>query len=109
MGAFSDDFGDLLYDVLAVQLTTGRDREGGSLTWGTAQSVTGRWVRKPRLMKDASGADVRSSSFVRIPPVDGLTVEGLITLPDGTSPPIVAIEVSPDEGGALYAMRVSFV
>jgi hypothetical protein len=106
---FAEDFGDLLHDEITVRLATGRSRQGGAVERGSPETVTGRWVRKPRLVRNAQGAEIRSSSFVRIPPVTGLTVEALVTLPDGSEPALISVETSPDEDGDLYAMKVSFV
>ena len=109
MSQFLEEFGDLLHDKVQVELFVDRDPVGGAPRYGPPSTVPGRWVRRPRLSRQADGATLTSSSFVRIPVVLGLTPEGRITLPDGSQPPIISVETSPDENGVLYAMRVSFV
>jgi hypothetical protein len=109
LSSFLAEFGDLLHDPVTVETVAGREQIGNEVTYNQPQSVMGRWVRRPRLARQGDGALIMSSSFVRIPVVEGLTPEGRVTLPDGSQPPIVSVETSPDEDGNLYAMRVSFV
>jgi hypothetical protein len=109
MATFLEEFGDLLHDTVSVETFASRSAVGGAPSFNTPQTVLGRWVRRPRLVRSADGSVLTASSFIRIPPVSGLTPEGRVTLPDGSKPPIVSVETMPDEDGNLYAMRVSFV
>lgn len=108
MTTFLEEFGDMLHDTITYEPYTGRDPIGGGPSYGSPIEVKCRWVRKMRYVANKDGATIMSSSFVRTPPFGEFDVQSRITLPDGSTPPILSFETSPDENGDLYSYRISF-
>lgn len=91
-----DDFGDLFSDTVKLALFTGRNGFG-SPTFGADKSHRARIVRRAQMVRSPTGGMVLSSMSIRLGPVKGFTVEGRITLADGSLPEILAVESAPDE------------
>ena len=99
--SFQSDFSGLLKDQVSLADITGRN-DFGKPTFGAAVSYSCRIVHNNKLVRDRTGSDVVSTSQVWLTYVESTTVESQITMPDGSTPPILNIEKFPDESGSYY-------
>jgi len=88
----------LLNQHVTIAPATGLDSEG-MRTYGTAVTVDALVIGKQKLVLDSQGRDVVSSAQVYLDGTAVVTTESKITLPDGTTPVILAVSVYPDLDG----------
>ncbi len=74
----------------------------GAPQFGTPVSYRARVVYKPRLVRGADGAEVISPVTVWLAEYVNVGAQDQITLPDGTTPTVIAVEKVPDEVGAHH-------
>lgn len=74
----------------------------GSPAFGEGVDWAARVQGQSRNVRNAQGEEVVSTSRVYVGGLSGITATGRITLPDGTSPPILAVSTVADESGDLY-------
>lgn len=91
-----DDFGDLFPDTVQLASFTGRDSYGRP-TFGANTSHKARIVHKIQMVRSSTGGMILANMLIRLGPVPGFTVEGRVTLADGSLPEILAVEFAPDE------------
>lgn len=84
----------LLNQHVTIAPATGVDTEG-MRTYGTAVTYDALVIGKQKLVRDAQGRDVVSSAQVYVDGTAVVTAESKITLPDGTTPVILAVSVYP--------------
>jgi len=101
--SFEDAFLDMMPHTVTVAPVTSRDKFG-TRTYGAAVSYPARVVEEQRRITTLDGVEGMSSHTVWIAPhtssgIPNLGPESLITLPDGSTPPILRVEVYPDEEG----------
>ncbi|WP_207456064.1 hypothetical protein [Azospirillum sp. SYSU D00513] len=94
-----DDLADLMPDVVEHAPANGHDVYGAP-SYGPASTYRARVAYRSRLVRDRNGDTVaaRGSAWLAGAPVVGL--DDRVTLPDGTSPPLLAVDRLTDERGA---------
>lgn len=101
-----DEFLELMTETATVtkRLTGPGSRNlYGVTTFATLSSpFRGRYVRKNRMVRTVSGDEVVSRSHFYFHGTPGLEPEDKVTLPDGTSPPILSVESYPDDHGSHH-------
>ena len=92
---------------IAVEPWTGQNVYGDA-TYGTSVSMPARISKKPKLVRADDGRETVAGSiawvdpaFVTIGPKDR------VTLPDGSTPPVLSIDRIPDERGRVCT-RINF-
>jgi hypothetical protein len=88
----------LLNQHVTIAPATGLDSEGMT-TYGTAVTYDALVVGKQKLMRDMQGREVVSSAQVYVDGTAVVTASSKITLPDGTTPTILAVSSYPDLDG----------
>lgn len=71
----------------------------GKVTHGAGTNFSARVLRKQEKVLDRDGNEKVANTVVWIYGSPAWDVRDKITLPDGTTPPILQIAVIPDEGG----------
>jgi len=102
--AFADDFKDMAADTATWKPFVDRDRFGAP-TYGDAVTFDHvRLVRKHKLVRNAQGDEVVSTAQLWIieSPAPAVGPEDEITLSNGTTPPIIAVDCPQDEEGEAY-------
>lgn len=102
---------DLCQQTLTLEAPGSPDGFGGT-AYGAAVAYPARIRGEAKLVRAADGQERVSSTVAWVPgPPDGpATIDPLsrATLPDGSQPPILAIESMPDETGAVDHFKVRF-
>ena len=93
-----DDWKDMMPHTVTVASLSSTD-DYGAPTFGTAVSYSARVVSKPTHVKAADGAEVLARGYLWINGLPTITPTDKITLPDSSTPPILAIDKVPDEDG----------
>ena len=81
---------------------------GGATTYGTSVSYPARVERRNQLVKGGNGRDVLATTVVYVGSnttgagLPSATPQSRITLPDGTTPPILAVDRQDDLSGAHH-------
>lgn len=96
-----NDWLDLMPAVVTVQSFISRNADGAP-QYGSPVSYRARVSNKNQLIRDASGEQVVARGVAWLATVDPLTVYDSYTLPDGTTPKILAVDQTPDEKGPLF-------
>jgi len=95
----SDEFLELMPHEVTVAKVSSRNSYG-EVTYGAASApIRARVVRKARMVRTDSGDEAVSSAHAWLAGAPGVTTADKVTLPDGTAPPIIAVERYPDEDG----------
>ncbi|MBW2084438.1 MAG: hypothetical protein JRI54_00180 [Deltaproteobacteria bacterium] len=92
------DFKDFFPHTIVIEPFLGRNDYGEPI-YGDATSYNARVVGKQKLVRTPSGEEKVSSSQVYIYEISNVSPEDRVTLPDGSSPPILAVAKFPDENG----------
>ncbi len=99
------EFEELMPDQVTWQPRTGRDAYGRD-TYGTAQTVKCRIVRRPRMVRGPEGREEVSSTTIYVAGVKGIKIDDKITLPNWVAgddqPDILSVFTYPDEDGPYY-------
>lgn len=95
---FDPSFLDMMKDEITVQSGQTLDVYGAPSA-GTSSTKQCRIVRKNKLARDAAGAEVVAGTQVWLQAPSGISVTDTVTMPDGSTPVIIAIEAYPDEDG----------
>lgn len=74
----------------------------GSYEYGAGTSYAARISTRPRRLRRGDGQEVQLSAVVWLESSVNVKVEDRLTMPDGTTPPIVAVERVFDEVGAHH-------
>jgi hypothetical protein len=93
---------------IRVEPLTGQD-QWAQPTFGTAVVLQARIVEQPQKITTKEGLEVVSRLTAWVD--SGSTVIGpqdRIELPDGTTPPVLAVARMPDESGEVHHTRISF-
>lgn len=78
----------------------------GEVTHGTGSSVAARVEPRVEQVRTAEGAVVPSKAYVWMDGNVTVTTVSLLTLPDGSTPVILAVEKHTDETGAVDHTKV---
>jgi len=90
----------LLTDTVTVASMTGRN-EHGELTYGTPVSRPARIQKRMVTLFAAGGRQIVPQTKVVLDGESPITEDDLLTLPDGSTPPIQGIETYTDAAGAV--------
>ena len=86
----------------------GRSTDGyGAPIYGTPANFRARVLENPHLVTTREGAEVMARGVVWVATATTIGPEDQITLPDGTTPPIVAVDRVSDQDGTHH-MKVHF-
>lgn len=92
------DFLEFMTQVVTVAQPGVRNLQGEA-TYGPATSYSARVVYKNQMVRALTGDEVVSRSHAYVYGLTEATPDSLVTLPDGTTPVILAVEEYPDEDG----------
>lgn len=95
------DFTDMMPHTVTHATVASRDTYGAK-TYNTATSYTARVTYKPTMVRSADGMEVLARGVVWLMGSPAVDPDDQITLPDSTTPPILAAELIPDEDGAHH-------
>ena len=92
---------ELMTDTVTIAPVSTRDAYGKH-GWATAVSYVGRIQSGDHKVLDPKGVERVSVGRVYIPDAPDVSIHDKLTLPDGTSPPILAIDETHDERGTHH-------
>lgn len=92
------DWSDLFPQTVTIASLSSRAAYGKQ-TFGSATSYSARVVDKAQKIRDPDGQEVLARTVVWVQGTPTVTPQDRITLPDGTTPPILNAEKYPDESG----------
>src|SRR5260370_20812959 len=97
----------LLNQSVVWAVFTGRDGYGKpSYNDAGATTLAAYVSRKLRMVKDAAGKIIVSRSLILLDGIPGIGAEDKLTMPDGSTPPLVLVWTGVDEYGAAYMTRI---
>lgn len=91
----------LLNQTVTIAPATGVDGYAQP-TFGTGVLVNAVVFGKQKVVKNAQGQDVLSTAQTFVNGTTAVTTSSKITLPDGTTPPILAVATFPDADGTTH-------
>lgn len=95
---------EIMVDTITLAAVSTKDAYG-KRTWATASSVTNCRVQTgSHKVIDNAGAEAVAVGKVYVPGSPTLTLNHKLTLPDGTSPPILQVERVGDEIGSNHTV-----
>lgn len=90
---------DLMVQTITIAAVSGKDAYG-KRAWSTATSIPNCRVQTgTHKVLDTAGQETVAEGKVYVPNHPSVTVNSKLTLPDGTSPPILAVDTFGDERG----------
>ena len=101
------DWSDLMNQTVSHAEFAGRS-EYGKPTYGSPVDYSARVVYKQKLVRRPDGSEVVSQGEVWLQSNVSVTSEDEITLPDNTTPPILAVERFSDETSSFHHTKVYF-
>lgn len=102
---FDPDLLELLPHTVQIASPTGYSVYG-TASFGSPSTYQARLIVKPGAIRTMQGEVVESRTVAWVASTRTFTVADRITLPDGTTPPIVLIEQYPDEDGSYYSKLI---
>jgi hypothetical protein len=106
--SYDHDFDGMLAQTVVVTTRTGHSVYGTAAFSTSGSTYRARIVDKPGFVRSQQGENVAVKSVAWIASTGTISVSDQITLPDGTTPPVIAIESYPDEDGAQYFNKAYF-
>ncbi len=100
------DYHDLMPDTVTHKVMTGRDAYQKP-TFGAGTDFKARVLFRQRWVRAADGTEKLSRGTVWIGATPVIDPEDEITLPDGSTPPILVVERIPDEKG-IHHVKIFF-
>ncbi len=97
---------ELMPDTVTWYVIGDRDGYGKPTVPGTGTALRARVVRKLVEIRTAEGIVTASRIVAWLASAPGVQPEDRVVLPDGTSPPILAVERYTDEAGANHEKLV---
>jgi hypothetical protein len=104
--AYDHDFDDMLPQTVVVTTRSGHSAYGTATYAASGSTYRARVVAKPSFIRGLQGENVAVKSVVWIASTGTIDPSDRITLPDGTTPPVLGVESYPDEDGASYFSKV---
>ncbi len=94
-------FLSMMDSTIRVSTRTTHDNYGAPAFAASTASYRARIVHKPGYVRAADGEEVSYAHVMWVASTGSvsITVSDRITLPDGTTPPVIAVERYPDESG----------
>lgn len=101
MSIFADDFLDMMPATITVQRLTGRS-PSGTPVYGATASYRARINNKIQNIIGRDGQQVVVNGTAWLDTVAAITVNDLVTFPDGSQPILQAVNRNTDETGDAY-------
>ncbi|MFG5121797.1 hypothetical protein [Methylorubrum sp. POS3] len=95
------DLQDLFSSTVQHAAAVGYTRQG-SATYGTPKPYRARVLYRARLVRDARGNSVVARGEAWIAGTPSVGLDDALTLPDGSNPPILTVELLMDEAGPSH-------
>lgn len=96
-------FESLMKQSVVVRARTGHNTHGEASYSTTSSTFRARVVRRPGQVRDTEGNVVRYGTIAWVASTGTINVTDKVTLPDGTFPPLLSVEMYPDEDGNHHA------
>ena len=100
--SFESDFLSMMPHTITVRARASRNSDGSDTFSTSASSLTARVVTTRKWVRNSEGVAVQASQEAWVASTGTLAVDSRYTLPDGTSPPVLAVESFPDESGTHH-------
>lgn len=100
--SLESDFRDLCAQSVTVRTRSGRNSDGSDTFSTAASTYRARVVGSKKWVRDSLGNVVQASQEVWILSTGTIAQDSRITLPDGTSPPVLQIATFPDGDGTHH-------
>lgn len=95
---------DLMIESISVAAVASKDAYG-KRTWGSPSTISNCRVQTgDHKILDSLGQEKVANGRIYVPGAPTLTLNDKITLPDGSSPPILSIERFGDENGSHHSV-----
>lgn len=95
---------ELMVDTITLAGVSSKDAYG-KRTWGSATTITNCRVQSgTHKIVDGNGAEIVAEGTVYVPNAPTVTVNSKLTLPDGSTPPILLVDRVGDERGAHHTV-----
>ena len=101
---FISDLADMMTDTATWRALTGRDDYGVPTYASPGTSYAARLVRKHRMVRSLEGDEVVSTAQLWIGGTPAIAADDRVTLSDGSTPVILAVERFQDEIGASHVV-----
>lgn len=107
--SFSTSLLELMPSTVKVSTRTTHNNYGEASFATTTSSYRARVVSKPGYLRTAEGEEISYAhiAWIRSTGAVSITASDRITLPDGSTPPVVGVERYPDQDGAHH-VKVMF-
>ena len=106
--AWSTAFEKLMPATVQVAALTGLSTDGyGTPTYGSASTHKARVVGKQHLIRTFDGVEETARTMVWVASTSTFAPSAQFTLPDGTTPELLAVTAYPDSDGTHH-VRLSF-
>ena len=107
--SFSTAFLSMMPSTLRVSTRSAHSNYGAPTFTGSTVKYRARIVQKPGFVRGPEMEEVayRHVAWVRSTGTVSITASDRVTLPDGSTPPVVAVEMYPDEDG-IHNRKVFF-
>ncbi len=104
---FEEEFREFMPQTVTIAAVSATDAFGDR-TYAAAITYDARVLEEQKIVTDFRGREVTSVHVVWVAPhltsgLPNLTPEAQITLPDGSTPPMLSYSVVPDEDGDHHA------
>ena len=100
-----EDFLDCMPSTVTLAANTGLDKYG-QRSFGAGTPVLARVQEKTERVTSASGEEVLARGRAYLGELTGVTTAYMITLPDGTTPEILAVNKVNDEDGPHHEVVI---
>ena len=99
--SFSTSLLPLMPSTVKVSTRTGHSNYGAPTFAGTTASYRCRVLEAPGYLRDVAGEGIayRHVAWVRSTGATSITASDRVTLPDGTTPPVLRVERFSDDNG----------
>jgi hypothetical protein len=97
------DFLDLMPHSVVVSTRASHSAYGTAVYSTSGSTYRARVLTKPGFVRSAQGENVAFHTVVWVASTGSIDISSRLTLPDGTTPPIVAMERVPDEDGTYHS------
>jgi len=101
------DFADLMNQTVS-HAESASTSEYGKPAFGSSADYSARVVYKSKLIRKADGSEVLSKGVIWFQSNVDISVEDEVTLPDGTTPPLLIVERYSDETDGFHHTKVFF-
>lgn len=102
-----DDFSDLMNQVVSHAESASVGEYGGH-AFGSAVDYSARVVYKSKLIRQKDGSEVLSRGVIWFQTNIDISVEDEVTLPDGSTPPLLMVDRYSDETNDFHHTKVFF-